>query len=109
MLMLLSFRPVRSSGSFFFLLPARRSRRCRRDCLCDRAVRHAIAATNKQRRRPAQAGHDARRPLQHERVHRRVPRRGVREGLPQRVLPHHLQPGRRRGAENELDAVMASS
>ena len=65
-------------------------------------TRHAVAATTKRRRRPAQAGHDARRPLQHERVHRRVPRRGVREGLPQRVLPHHLQPGRRRGAEMNL-------
>ena len=84
MLMLSSFRPVRSSGSFFFTSV---STAAYRDAI------DAIAATITQRRRPAQAGHDARRPLQHERVHRRVPRRGLREGLPGRVLPHHLQPG----------------
>ena len=56
-------------------------------------------------RRPPQARHDARRPLQHQRLDRPRPRPGHRRLLPQGRRPHHLEPGqldrpdRRRGLQ----------
>mmetsp|Transcript_4791 Transcript_4791/g.19526 ORF Transcript_4791/g.19526 Transcript_4791/m.19526 type:complete len:271 (+) Transcript_4791:142-954(+) len=54
--------------------------------------------------RAAQAGHDARRFVQHERDDRHDARRGVRAELPRGVLPRHLEPRQLDGAYLRRDA-----